>query len=163
MTHDTPILTRIQEGLETRIAAISKSDGYFTNWGSVNEPDVAKQEFPSAEILFDNEDCLDETNGAWSGAYNQEANFIIRIRASLANEEQIPLYEINKELNKALEDLKRCFGINYTASEDACENVMYQGAQRITDNSNDIFRPAYIDTRWLVKYTQVRKDPSRFV
>lgn len=163
MTYDTPILTRIQDGMASKIGTISKSDGYFCNWGSINEPDIAKQEFPSAEITFDNEDCLDETDSAWSNAYNQEAHFIIRVRAALANEETTPFYKINEELNKALEDLKRCFGIHYTASENACEIIMYQGAQRINDNSNDIFRPAYLDTRWLVKYTQVRTDPSRFV
>lgn len=162
MTYDTPILTRIEEAMATRIAAICKSDGYYTNWGSVNEPDVTKQKFPSAEIVLESEENLDETESAWSGAYNQEARFIIRIRAKLDNEEVTPFYEINKELNKALEDLKRLFGTYYTVS-DACETIMYQGAQRLVDRGNDIFRPAYLETKWLVKYTQVRTDPSRYI
>lgn len=159
---DKPILTRIEEAMASRIAALRKSDGYYLNWGTVNEPDVAKQKFPSAEIVLDYEECLDETDTAWSGAYNQEAHYVIRIRAQLDNEEVIPFYEINKELNKALEDLKKLFGNHYTVS-DACETIVYQGAQRIVDRGNDIFRPAYLDTKWLVKYTQVRIDPSRYI
>lgn len=158
----TPILTKIEEGMANYISQISKSEGYYNNWGSVNEPDVAKQDFPSAEIVLEAEDCIDETDSAWSQAYNQEALFIIRIRACNENEEEIPVYQINKILNKALDDLKRLFGNHYVVS-DSCEMIMYKGSLRITDGSNDIFRPAYLDTRWLVKYTQDRKNPSNYI
>lgn len=162
MLYDTPILTKIETEMAERIAALRQADGYFLDWGTVNEPDVAKQSFPSAEIMLDYEACIDDTDTAWSDGYNQEAHYIIRVRGALANEENTPYYEINKVLNMAVEDLKRLFGINYTVS-DSCETIYYQGAQRVSDRSNDIFRPAYVETQWLVKYTQTRKDPSRYI
>lgn len=156
------ILTAIEEAMAEKIAAMSISDGYYLDWGTVNEPDVTKQEFPSAEIVLESEDCIDDTDSAWSQAYNQEATYLIRVRAVLDNEEVTPLYKINQILNRALSDLKRLFGIHYVVS-DRCEMIMYQGSVRVTDYSNDIFRPAYLDTRWLVKYTQTRTDPSRYI
>ena len=163
MTYDTEdILTKIEQGMADYIGAMSIADGYYLDWGTVNEPDIAKQTFPSAEIILDFEENLDETDSAWSDAYNQEAHFVVRVRAALENEELTPFYEINKVLNHALSDLKKCFGIHYVVS-DSCDMIMYQGAQRVPDGTNDIFRPAYMDVKFLVKYTQVRTDPSRYI
>jgi hypothetical protein len=160
--YEEDILTAIERGMSDKIGSIKKTAGYYLDWGSVNEPDVAKQVFPSAEIILENEECIDETDTAWSGAYNQEATYLIRVRASLPNEEVVPVYKINEILNKALTDLKKLFGTRYVVS-DRCDTIMYRGAQRVVDGSNDIFRPAYLETRWLVKYTQVRTDPSRYI
>ena len=156
-----PILSKIEAAMAEHIEGMSVGDGYYSDWGSVNEPDISKQEFPSAEILVESEACLDEKEGVWSQVYEQEANFLIRVRVALDNEVETPLYEINAELNKALEDLKRLFGRNYTVS-DSCETIMYRGMQRLVDKGNDIFRPAYLETRWLVRYTQDRQEPSSF-
>ena len=162
MKYDTPILTKIETAMCSAIAGIRKVDGYYLDWATVNEPDVVKQDFPSAEIILESEICLDEQSTAWNMAYNQEATFNIRVRVTLENEEEVPLYEINKRLNLALDDLKRLFGINYTLT-DSCETIMYNGAQRIVGLENDIFRPAYLETKWIVRYTQVRTDPSRYI
>ncbi len=69
------------------------------------------------------------------------------------------MYKINAELNWALNDLKKLFGTYYTVS-DACETIMYQGMTRVTDKNNDAMRPKYMDTRWLVRYTEDRLDPG---
>jgi hypothetical protein len=153
------ILTKIEAGMAATIAAITKGNGYFNDWGTINEPDTARQTFPSAEIMIDTEECLDEDGGVWSQAYEQKCTYMIRVRTSLNNEENTPAYEINRELNKALSDLKRAFGRDYTAS-DSCDTVMYVGMNRITDRNNDIFRPAYMETKWTVRYTQNRLEPT---
>lgn len=153
------ILTSIEAAMAQAISGMNTGDGYLLNWGTVNEPDVAKQEFPSAEIMLQTEECIDDTDTAWSGGYNQEASYLIRVRAALDNEEAIPLYKINEILNQALSDLKRLFGIHYSVSGN-CEVIMYRGAERITDGRNDIMRPKFMDTKWLVKYTQKRTDPT---
>jgi hypothetical protein len=162
MTLAMPILTQIENSLAEAISSIKQSNGYYNDWGSINEPDVAKQDFPSAEIILESEECLDETTGAWSQSYNQEATFLIQVRACNDNEEDIPVYEINKKLNSALEDLKKLFGTFYTISGN-CELIMYRGSLRMQDPNNDIFRPSYLHTRWLIKYTQDRKNPSSFM
>jgi hypothetical protein len=155
------ILTEIENGIEQEILSIRKSNGYINNWGSVNEPDATKQVFPSAEIILMSEECQDEEDGVWAGGYNQHANYMIRVRAALDNEESIPLYSIQRSLNSALSDLKRKFGTKYTVSN-YCDTIMYKGMTRITDNRNDVFRPKYMETLWLIKYTQDRKEPTTF-
>jgi len=153
------ILSKIEDGMYDLISGITIGDGYNFDWGTVNEPDTAKQTFPSAEIVLESENNLDETGGVWSGAYEQEAIFVIRVRTELSNEVDTPAYTINIELNKALEDLKKLFGINYSVS-DSCDTIMYRGMIRTVDRSNDILRPAYMDTRWRVAYTQDRTNPA---
>lgn len=156
---DDPILSKIEAGMKSGIEGLRKGSGYFHDWGTVNEPDIAKQRFPSAEIIVTNEDNDDSESGAWSQAYSNNAEFQIIVRTTLNNEEGTPIYEINKELNKCLHDLKRYFGRNPTVS-DECETIMYRGMTRVRDPGNDIFRPAYMITRWLVRYTQDRKSPD---
>jgi hypothetical protein len=153
------ILSKIERGMLDVISDMTVGDGYNFDWGSVNEPDEAKQDFPSAEIVLESENCLDDAGGVWSQAYEIEAIFVIRVRASIANETERPAYEINAELNLALDDLKKLFGKNYHAS-DSCDTVMYMNAVRVADKTNDIFRPSHMDTRWRIRYTQDRLDPT---
>jgi hypothetical protein len=153
------ILNLIEDEMADHIGDMTQGDGYYFDWGSVNEPDVAKQIFPSAEIMLVNETCRDDTDGVWSQGYEQECIYTIRVRVALDNEEVTPLYEINKNLNQALDDLKKLFGKNHSLS-DACETIMYVGMNRVVDMSNDIFRPRYMDTQWRVRYTQDRLNPA---
>jgi len=156
-----PILTRIEQAVADNIKSMTVATGYYYDWGSVNERDVRNQTYPSAEIAISGEECQDETDGAWNGVYNQHATMIIRVRVSLDQEEEAPFYEINNRMNRALDDLKRLMGIKYTMS-DACETLMYRGMVRIPERSNDILRPSYMDTSWLIQYIQVRTDPSKY-
>lgn len=153
------LLTAVEQGMTDAIEGMSIGGGYNYDWGTCNEPDAAKQNFPSAEITLEKEKCLDDEGGVWADSYMIESAFVIRVRASLSNETERPAYEINAELNKALSDLKKCFGTNYHVS-DSCDLIMYQDATRIPDKTNDIFRPAYMDVRFLVRYTQDRQTPE---
>lgn len=155
-----PILTKIEDAMKDGIEGLTKGSGYYFDWGTVNEPDVAKQRLPSAEIYVDTEDNDDSESGAWSRGYSNSATFVIKVRAGLQNEESTPAYEINKELNKCLDDLKRYFGINYTVS-DSCETIMYRGMKRVVDQIGDVLRPKYMTTEWLVRYTQDREQVDR--
>ncbi len=155
------ILTEIEYGIKTHIEAMVIADSYNFDWGTVNEPDVKKQTFPSAEVFVESEECMDEEDGVWAGGYNQHVTFVIRVRTELDNKEDIPAYAINREHNKALEDLKRLFGNHYVVSNH-CDLIMYKGMTRVIDRANDMMRPSYMDTRWLVKYTQYRQHPEIF-
>ena len=153
------ILTAVERGMAEAIEGMTQGDGYNYDWGSVNEPDEAKQTFPSAEIALESENCLDEAGGVWSQAYEIESIIVVRVRAQLSNETERPAYEINTALNLALSDLKKLFGTNYSVSG-SCDTVMYMGAVRVVDRNNDVFRPAHMDVRFRVKYTQDRQDPE---
>jgi hypothetical protein len=153
------VISKIERGMEDAIAGMSEGDGYNYDWGTVNQPDVALQTFPSAEIMLESETCLDDKEGVWSDAYELESIFVLRIRSDLQNETERPAYEINHELNRALDDLKKLFGINYHVT-DSCDTVMYMGATRVPDRTGDIFRPAHMDVRFRVRYTQDRQNPE---
>jgi hypothetical protein len=153
------ILSSIERGMQSLIEGMTQGSGYNYDWGSVNEIDEAKMTFPSAEITLEVENCLDDKEGVWSEAYEQEALYIVRVRAQLSNETERPSYEINTELNLALDDLKKLFGTTYHVS-DSCDTIMYVSTTRIPGRNGDIFRPSHMDTRWRVRYTQDRKDPT---
>lgn len=153
-----PILTRIEVGMQEAIEGMKPST-YNFDWGSVNQPDMAKQDFPSALITIEEEENLDEEDGAWAGAYMNATMFLIVVRARLQEEHNIPMYEINKELNLALDDLKKLFGVNYSVAVGACDMIMYRGMSREIERSGDLFVPKRMLTRWRVTYTQDRTDP----
>lgn len=161
MANTIPILTKIEEGIASYILSIARSTVYYFDWRCVNERDIANQTFPSAEIFIEDEECQDLEDGVWAGGYNQHVNVTIRVRVETDVEESNPSYDVDKELNKALDDLKRMFGNQYTVS-DSCDTMMYRGMSRVVDGANNILRAKYMDTRWLVKYTQDRKDPTNY-
>lgn len=155
----TDMLTTIETAMYDAIAAAVEGPYFFT-WGTINEPDMAKQEFPSAEIQLIEEDNLDIEGGANSGAYQNKANFEIIVKARLGNEVMsgTQVYEIHKELNKALSDLKKIFGVNYNLG--GCYVIMYKGMRREFEPMGDLLVPKRMITMWSVWYLQDRSDPT---
>ena len=155
-----PILTRIEIGMKEAIEGM-KPGTYNFDWGTVNEPDMAKQDFPSALITVEEEENVDEESGASALDYLNVVRFLVVVRARLQEEHNIPLYEINKELNLALDDLKKLFGITHSVAVGACDQVMYEGMTREIERSGDLFIPKRMITRWRVDYSQDRSDPTQ--
>lgn len=157
----TPIITLIEQGMANAIADMEEGP-YNFNWTAqgVNQPDMAKASFPTAEIMLQSEDNLDEPDGPWADGYLQEATYVIRVRARLSEETDVPTWEINAELNKALDDLKKLFGTNYSVSG-YCDLIMYTGMERIDEPGGDIFMPKAMLTRWRVRYSQDRRTPTQ--
>lgn len=154
-----PILTDIETQMATLITGIKIANGYNFTWGSVNEIDKSKWVYPAASIYVESEECEDDPEGAWSRTYLQKANIIIEVQTRLVNEETQPTFEIDKDMNKALDDLKKLFGTSYSVSG-YCDIVMYQGMTREVFQTGDLFIPKKMITRWMVKYTQSRTSPS---
>lgn len=134
-----------------------RSGPYFFTWGTVNEEDRAKQVFPSAEIRLIEELSMDDPDGAWSNAYMNEATYEIWIRAALETEASDSYYAINERLNRALSDLKKCFGVNYSLTP--CGLIMYRGMRRENERTADSLVPVRMITTWRVQYTQERLNP----
>jgi len=153
------MLNRIEDAIKNRILGMKKGEYNFT-WGTVNEPDQVKQRLPSAEIRLIDENNIDDPDGAWSQAYMQECTYEILVRTHLNKEASIPDFEIDKELNLALEDLKKAFGTNYNLGNSTCAMIMYRNMRRITHASGDIITPKHMITSWRVTYTQDRESPS---
>lgn len=157
----TDMLTLIEEGMKELIEGMSEG-AYFFTWGSVNEPDQAKQDFPSAEIMLEAEENNDEEDGAWASAYDNTCTYVITVKARLPKESSagLQVYDIHKELNQALSDLKKVFGNNYTVGTNTCATIMYAGMEREFQPQGDILIPKRMITRWNVHYTQDRATPT---
>lgn len=155
------ILTTIESEIKTLIEGMTDSTYNYT-WGTVNDPDMAKQTLPSAEIMLVFETNVDDAGGTWAQAYSNEAEFQIKVITETSEENEIPVYAINPEYNKALDDLKRLFGNNYNLNGNCC-SIMYRSAERVNSTAGDIYRPGYLDTRWFVRYQQDRLDPEQVV
>ena len=155
----TPILTLIEEGMATLIGGMTKGGGYYYDWGSVNELDKSKMVYPAAQIEIVNEECMDSEDGAWADTYLQTAYYQIRVWTRLVDETSAPYWDIDKELNMALDDLKKLFGTNYHVSG-KCDLIMYKGMQRETIRTGDIFVPKSMLTQFRITYTQDRTDPA---
>lgn len=156
----TDLLTTIEYEMVKKIEGMTEGLYHF-NWDSCNQLDVAKMEFPNAQIYLENENCLDSASGSNNQAYFQEVTFRIEVLARLEEECDNPRFDINVELNKALSDLKRVFGSDYSVNG-SVDTIMYTGSNREYIRNNDIFIPAKLITRWNVRYEQDRSDPDVF-
>ena len=153
------MLTTIETNMADAILAAEEGP-YFFSWGSVNEPDQAKQEFPSAEIRLVDEENLDEDGGVHAGAYSNRASYEMVVKARLGHEVMsgAQVYSINEELNKALSDLKKIFGVNYNLG--ACFKIMYRGMARESEAMGDLLVPKRMIVKFDVWYMQDRGDPT---
>lgn len=153
------MLNRIEDSIKSKIEGMKKGTYRFT-WGTVNEPDMVKQRFPSAEVRLVEESNIDDPDGAWASTYMNECTYEITVRVRLQKETNTPEYEVDKELNLALEDLKRLFGNEYSLGNSTCAMIMYRGMRRVKDLSGDMLMPSHMVTTWRVTYTQDREDPD---
>jgi len=153
-----PILTQIEDKMYDLILSMQLGT-YNYRWSTVNEQDMAKTTFPQALIYQDVENNLDERSGTWGGAYFNEVLFRIEVRPELDKEYSNPVFQINREFNKALDDLKQLFGRNWNLVG-ASDTIMYTGSERVYELNGDIFVPGKLITRWLVKYEQDRVEPT---
>lgn len=155
-----PILTRAELAIKTYIESIRQLNGYYFNWGTVNQLDLAKAVFPCALVYLDPEETnKDEEGGVSTDSYINEAAFRIIIVGTLPSETSNPLFDNNAMLTKGLHDLKKIFGINYSLGG-LVDLMQYKSSARVYRTNNDIIIPSKLDTRWMVTYTQQRTEPT---
>lgn len=161
-----PILTNAEAAMASMIVGMTTDGGYNYDWETVNHEDFAKSQdynayaFPRAMIYLEPEERnTDDPDGAWAGAYHNEAMFRIRVVGRLDEEYAEPLFEINKVLNKGLDDLKKLFGTNYSLNG-TIETIMYRSSNRVRQENGDIMIPKVLDTFWMVRYSQDRTNPT---
>jgi len=154
----TPILSRIEAAMLALIEGMTIAGGYYYDWGDCNERDMAiKDAYPNAEIYLSDEENDDDINGDHSNAYENRATFEIRVHGKLSAIQDNPEFSINAEHNKALDDLKKLFGTNYTVS-DTCNTILYRGSRREKANHGDVLVPTILITTWEISYAQDRQS-----
>lgn len=155
-----PIITRAELQMKTDIEGLLQDNGYFFDWGTVNQQDIAKVNFPCAMIWLDpDETNLDEAGGSWAQAYLNEVSFRIRVVGRMDEETSNPVFDNNVNLTKALHDLKKIFGTDYSLGG-LVDSIMYLSSVRVFKRNNDIIIPSELETYWKVRYTQDRQTPT---
>lgn len=158
-----PILTRIESAMTSLIDGMMISNGFFFDWGTVGQRDLAKvSKFPSAWIDIDEEEeNVDGLDSAHANAYQNEVIFQVSAVGKLTSKKAIPNEAIKIISNRVLHDLKKIFGINFALLKGTgVTSIMYQGSNRIFHISGDIFTPETLMSRWRVRYSQSRTEPT---
>ena len=160
-----PILTLIEEEIQTIIEGLDTVDGYNYSWNTVNIRDEAHNTFPSALVELVEEINIDPNNGSHSRAYLNRAEFRITAKGQISAEPdfsngETPWNQIRFVHNKLLDDLKKAFGTNYSLN-DSAHSILYNRSERNRQASGDIFRDANLVTFWTVQYMQDRQTPRQ--
>lgn len=156
----TPILTLMENNIATVTSGIRIVDGFHFDWKTVNQEDLAKCTFPCSTIYLDpEEENLDDPDGASATAYTNSAKFRIHVVGKFEVEQNNPIFAANALLTKALDDLKKVFGINHHLN-DTADFMMYKRSVRINKLNGDIMIPKEMDTFWETRYSQSRLLPD---
>ena len=133
------------------IGEITTAAGYEVTMGTVNEPDEALVEYPACEITYANETPDDSKINALYGYATTE--YQIKIKSKLLTVENVPVWAIDAEYDKALGALKEKFGENNGALALSYNPVItYNGFEKENYKSGDVFVPGALISRWLVRY-----------
>jgi len=154
------ILTTMESAIKALIEGMTVGDGYNYNWGTVNEDDLALCTFPCAQVIIDEEENLDEPNGAAAGSYQNQVFLQIVCYNRMKAVNDNPNFAVNADHNKMLDDLKKLFGTYPHANTTVINDFMYLGMEREIHSAGDIFVPGRLITRWRARYVQVRTDPE---
>jgi len=154
-------LGTIQEAMVALINAMATSGGYWFTWGACNEVDHAKKTaYPNAEIYIGDEQNTDGIDAAHATAYSNKITFNIHTWCKLLTVTDNPDFAIEELMDKALEDLKRLFGINNTVSG-TCHLVQYRSFTKDLLKRGDIILAGRIVSVWDIYYIQDRLNPTQ--
>ena len=155
------LIAKIEGAVTGFIGALKKDGGYNYDW---NKPVIfdkvlpSTSKFPSARIDLIDEKNIDELEGdsvvgptgAFAGAYYNVLNYKITIGGGKDNGDA----PSRDELFRALDDLKKVFGINYTLGNSGASIIMYRGFE-LVDGDDGLT----IESSWLIRYYQSRTNP----
>lgn len=171
-------LTRIENNLIAFIESFATANGYFYNWGSADQRDLAKAleagEFsttiPCAWMdMQPIEENVDGIESSDSLAYQNVIKLKIWSAIQLSAESSNPKESYKIECAKMLEDLKLAFGNNITNSVEAAalfdelQEIKYNTSEiEWHDKSGDQMTPGYLRSEWGVTYIQQRMNPNQY-
>ena len=160
-----PIISLIEQEIETFLESLSVADGYRLNWAPVNYEDRALEcdDYNCfAVVYWNNEENHDDVNMVHANAYSNKSSYTIECRVPLIAESNIPKFDGRKLLYSAQEDIKKVFGKYPSLNSIYATNVQYQGSSVVPDTlgTGDRFTPVYLRVDIDVWYFQDRIDPA---
>lgn len=157
------ILDSIELQMAALILGMKTAGSYNFNWSMINEEDEAIGSFPRAIIdprdeMADQETNMDTLSGIGSNDYTNEVMFTILVRGTLPGFNNNPSFAIRSVLRKALDDLKRLFGI-HNQLDGYCDNILYQSSRIEPIRTNEVLTAGQLRVRFKVVYSQDRQNP----
>lgn len=153
------LITLMENKIAELIGAVTSTE-YNFNWNGVIQGDIISAPFPSAKLELVEEKNIDEPEGedivGPTGAFSEAYYNAITIKILIGGTHQPsgPVADRN-DLFKALDDLKRLFGIKYTLDNSGASAMLYRGFKLVDNNG------LYMESSWLVRYYQSRKEPGQ--
>jgi len=153
------LIAKIEGAVTGFIGALKKDGGYNYDWkAAATDVVLSTGVFPSARVDLIDEKNIDELEGdsvvgptgAFAGAYYNVLNYKITIGGGKDNGDA----PSRDELFRALDDLKKVFGINYTLGNSGASIIMYRGFE-LVDGDDGLT----IESSWLIRYYQSRTNP----
>lgn len=164
LTPGTPILANAEAQLKILIEGMSVATGYNYDWGTATIPDEAlgTELVSLIESINPFETNIDDPDGAHSGAYLNECQYRITVRPKLESEETYPDWEVRAFWHRAVDDLKRCFGVGDGSTlNGVVQYFHYQRTAHFIERAGDVFKPGRIEVYFGCLYHQDRMDPSK--
>jgi hypothetical protein len=161
-----PIVSLIEQEIETLLSGLTVAGGYRLNWSAVNYEDRALENNTSygcfACVYFKEEENHDDVNMVHASAYSNKATYTIECRVQLASESTKPKFDARKRLYLAQEDIKKVFGTYPSLNSVYASNVQYVGSEIIEDTlrKGDRFTPIMLEVTVNVWYFQDRINPD---
>jgi hypothetical protein len=160
------ILDNIEIEIDHLISHMRIAGGYNFDWTTSNEEDDAYAGFPRAIIdprdtMADKETCMDISLGLGSQDYTNEVLFTILVTGDLPAFNNNPSFAIRSTMRKALDDLKKVFGVN-NQLRGKCDNILYVSSQIEPTRKNDVLSAAQLRAVFKVIYSQDRQDPTLY-
>jgi len=161
-----PIISLIEQEIETFLASLTTVGGYRLNWAAVNYEDRALEDNTNygcfACVYFQSEENHDDVNTVHAGAYSNKATYTIECRVQLTSESTKPKFDVRKRLYLAQEDIKKVFGTYPSLNSVYASNVQYVGSDIIEDTlrRGDRFSPIMLEVTLDVWYFQDRTNPE---
>ncbi len=163
VTPGTPILTLAEVQLKVLIEDMSIATGYHFDWGTATVYDEALGTALVSLIEPVNPFELNKDNpyGAHSGAYLNECQYKITVRPKLTTEEALPNWQVRAFWNKAVDDLKKRFGLDDGSTlNGTVQHFAYMRTMQFIERAGDVFKPGRIEVYFRCVYHQDRADPS---
>jgi len=161
-----PIISLIEQEIETMLSGLTVAGGYRLNWAAVNYEDRALENNTDYDcfacVYFQGEENHDDVNMVHASAYSNKATYTIECRVQLTSESTKPKFDARKRLYLAQEDIKRAFGTYPSLNSVYASNVQYQGSEIIEDTlqTGDRFTPNMLEVTIDVWYFQDRINPD---
>ena len=163
----TAFLTRIRNTLVNYIQSATTVLGYFYNYPSADERDLAKLTLTTANAACWFEFGQEETivNGADNTAYSNYFPLIIHSVVS-TGEVTDPFESYKICCDQMLEDFKKLFGNNFALSAtgilfwNEISNIEYEHSFIDWKVQKDALTPAVLVSQWKITYHQLRSNPN---